>query len=296
MSETLLAAMRRSSSAEEFVERFLLPAYKSGRLPSSRALRSRMSKKAPTNSRMDEFLHGMGEGKYSLIVFEDEKTGRLCRFKLEEGKPNLFPTRGMINFRPGFKTDSRDFKEAAIVTGKESFQRNSGIISIGLKIPPSIISHWRLKRPPEGRGGESVINVLLSNAVFNKLNHEDAGQQMAKSYLDVLKYLEGSIQLGILRRRIRSPNVAQDRGPYLAFYALYRKHSDMFLAISKAKSSREVASLLVSHLEIGKGAARFYGNKIMIRLSAHRGMEAATSIAKHSKLPLSEIPAYPKGR
>ncbi len=209
MSLTLLAAMAKSKSPEFFVEKFLLPALRTRKLPDAEmALTGGKPPKGLT-----KFKENLGKGDYAQITFVDRENPRkVCYLTInikEFDNINQAPNRrqplplAKVFKRPLFKLSTADFNSAIEKTG-EARDEIRGIVPKTFRsilIPKKLIDHgtWSANlRESTASLRSKAIDVLLDSNVFSKLEAHEKVELFLHEYMVSIMHAGGKLNNWIM--------------------------------------------------------------------------------------------------
>ncbi|MBI5061555.1 MAG: hypothetical protein HZB67_04550, partial [Candidatus Aenigmarchaeota archaeon] len=298
MSETLLAAMKKSKSPEEFVERFLLPALERRRIPSARTVFSKMAGRPP--QKLNEFTDSLEKGGVHYITFVDESNPeKHCFFQIKkeyaaenglvkkEGHRQPQATLGNAVF---FHVGENDFTLAASKTGTRDFiPPKRDMVRASIFFPLKLFQRegWveKVKASP-GLLEKGNAEVSVNTKTFRKLENTINAWQFVYRYGHVLGYLRGLFDKRDLTRRANFDKEDLRKNnfdPYQTFLEEYKHRRRLLQELAGANSLDGVGELMRDHWGVQGQLAKEHSRRIWNILCHRDGRRAAVDLAQDTE-------------
>ncbi|MBI5224967.1 hypothetical protein HY989_03780 [Candidatus Micrarchaeota archaeon] len=304
MSLTLLAAMAKSKSPEIFVEKFLLPALRTRKIPS--AMVSLRGGKPP--EKLIEFNEKLGKGDYAQITFVDRNDPRrVCYLKIsrmELKRPSDDPNRkeptptAKLFKKPYFYVGREDFANAIKKTGVERLRFNGKIskTSSAVLFPRKLLEHgeWIANlRETQRTRLENSIDVLIDPKVYEKLESHERIENFFHEYLATIAASSGKISnadyAALLKYRPKLYEKYKSHSAYQIFHKSQRYNAGLMKEISNATSEKQIRLGIEKHLGVRGPFSKIFARKIYGISKSRGGKLAIDRIAQHAEQMASNI-------
>ncbi|MFH1240411.1 MAG: hypothetical protein V1672_04280 [Candidatus Diapherotrites archaeon] len=290
MSLTLLAAMKRCKTPEEFIERFVLKTS------------SRKGTKGETSLQLLGLVKNakFEKGYFTDIAFTNKaKPNQICNLQITQTvltDPEKIRVRGTAVKQPYvkifnnqfFRISNQDWKRAERIVGvaKTKHPHEGGSISRDLLIPKSAIAHWNVKERTTKTGRKQAV-VELNENVYSKLNNLDQAHSNMGNYFLMLKFVGGkiteeklSVEVGLHKKRHKRAEGFQKLPLLDQVQILTARHHQLFIKLSTVKNEAEATTLIQQHFKVPEAVALMYAGMLMRIFSTEGG--------RHSALELNE--------
>lgn len=302
----MFAAMWKSRSPEEFVEKYLLKGLAVRQLPDARVVSLKMGGKQPAG--IDKLMASLGRGDYHRIAFINKADSKkICYFQIEKTD---YKNPRIKDRYPRSLPKIRLFKESIIHVGEDDFNRavartgekvfphpgRGGSVSHLLLIPRKLVDHgeWgkKIVEPPPGIQ-PGALNILLERGVFEKLEGHQRIEQFLNKYLNSVKYVGGEHSTHTYEKLIgigpKSRQKYPGFSPYQLFHVVSSRYGPFMRELPAAASRAEVEKMIEKHLGAGKLFAMDYGERIWKVISTPGGMRDAKKIAADTSMNWRKI-------
>lgn len=299
MSLTLLAAMKRCKTPEEFIERFVLKA------SSRKGTKGRTSLQLPGLVKKARFEKGYFTG---INFINKAKPEQFCGFQITQTvlrDPKKIEARGIAVKQPYvqifneqfFRISNQDWKRAERMVGvaEESHPHERGSISRDLLIPRSAIAHWKVKIITTRTGQKKAV-VELNENVYSQLNNIDQAHQNMGRYFSMLRFVSGKITeeqlvavFGLHKKKYKKQERLQKHLPFDQVQILTSRHHQLFRKLSTVKNEAEAAALIQQHFKVPEAVALMRAAMLMQILNTQGGRNAALELNETFGKPKTEM-------
>lgn len=257
MSHTLMVAARKHKTPNEFVKKFLLPAFGASRIPHG-TIKANMPAHLRPKSLPPLNFKNSKQGR-SLTFSNSESpnetlTVRMQTVQFSGSTRRAFLTIG-YNANAGPKISPRDYDRGRQI-GNYNYQFMGNIRIEGLDIPAEAVEHWHTLGKELGRG-----TFPIDPEMFEKLrNYAKCTNGIDKLGM-AIRYLSGVSGSHPLEKSLRG--LQNPRGlPLMQFYLLAERKNDFFKRIIHAKKSKDIEDALVETYGVSKRFARVMGREL----------------------------------